>query len=256
MKYNTYTGNEMLDTCISILVAYGPSLWYGLKTTLLIAFVGTLFGLAIGLCIGGTRAMQVEKGSFRYVLKKIFDVFAYLYIEVFRGTPMMVQAMFIYYWLRPYLGWTPLIAGIVIISINTGAYMSEIIRAGIQSVDVGQNEAARSLGMSLPQTFIHVILPQAIRNAFPAIGNEFIVNIKDSSVLNVISVTELFFQSRSIAGSIWKYKETFLVTAAIYLVLTMVTGAILKAIENRITGHKSSLPSSVTSSVLVQKGEK
>ena len=124
--------------------------------------------------------------------------------------------------------------------------MAEIIRSGIQSVDKGQTEAARSLGMSSIQTMMLVVLPQAIKNAFPAIGNEFIVNIKDSSVLNVISVTELFFQSNSIAGSIFAYKQTFFVTALIYLVLTFTTSRILGFIEKRMNKTKSSYPTSQT----------
>jgi putative lysine transport system permease protein len=134
-----------------------------------------------------------------------------------------------------------------IISINTGAYMSEIVRAGIQAVDSGQSEAARSLGMSSSQTMLLVVIPQAIKNTFPSIGNELIVNIKDSSVLNVISVTELFFQSNSIAGTVFKYKETFLVTAIIYLILTIICSRILGYIEQKMNQTKSSYPSSDTS---------
>ena len=146
----------------------------------------------------------------------------------------MVQAVFIYYSLKPALGWSPMTAGIVIVSINTGAYMAEIIRAGIQSVPSGQSEAALSLGMTPWQSMMNIILPQAIRNAFPAIGNEFVVNIKDSSVLNVISVTEVYFQTSSVAGTFFKFKEAFFVAASIYLVLTFTTTRILAIIEKRL----------------------
>lgn len=164
----------------------------------------------------------------------------------------MVQAVFIYYWLKPAFGWSPIIAGIFVISINTGAYMAEIIRAGIQSVEIGQTEAARSLGMGAQQTMMSIIIPQAIKNAFPAIGNEFIVNIKDSSVLNVISVTELFFQAKSIAGSLYRYEETFLVTAFVYLFLTIITSFILNLIEKRINKTKTSFPTSSTTTNMVK----
>jgi len=231
-----------------IFIKYSPSFWLGIKTTLLISITGTLIGLAIGLMVGGIRAIKIEpRDSLGIrILKVVSNVVTTIYIEVFRGTPMIVQAVFIYYLLKPALGWDPITAGIVIISINTGAYMAEIVRAGIQSVDKGQTEASRSLGMSSMQTMFMVIVPQAIRNAFPAIGNEFIVNIKDSAVLNVISMTELYFQSSSIAGSTFRYTDTFLVTAAIYFTLTFTTSRILLLIEKRMNRTKTSYPSSQT----------
>ena len=125
--------------------------------------------------------------------------------------------------------------------------MAEIIRSGIQAVDPGQNEAARSLGMSSMQTMMDVILPQAIKNAFPAIGNELIVNIKDSSVLMIISITELMFQSNSIAGTTYRFTETYFVTAMIYLCLTSLFSVVLNAIEKRLNNTKTSLPQSDTS---------
>jgi putative lysine transport system permease protein len=248
MHYITYTGIKFIDTCISIILRYWPSLFLGIKTTLLISLTGTLIGLLIGLFIGGLRAIKVEETAppLGKAVKKCYDFLSRAYIEIFRGTPMMVQGVFIYYLLRPALGWTPIVAGIFVISINTGSYMSEIIRSGIQSVDKGQTEAARSLGMSSLQTMTHVVLPQGIRNAFPAMGNEFIVNIKDSSVLNAISVTELYFQSNSIAGSLFKFRETFFVTACIYLSLTTATSFLLRRIEVGISHTKTSFPASQT----------
>lgn len=109
---------------------------------------------------------------------------------------MMVQGAFIYYGLKNIVHWSPFTAGVFVITINTGAYMAEIIRSGIQAVDKGQSEAARSIGMNSVQTMLYIVLPQAIKNSFPAIGNEFVINIKDSSVLNVIAVTELFYQAK------------------------------------------------------------
>jgi putative lysine transport system permease protein len=248
MQYFNITGFKFADACLSIVARYWPSLWLGVKTTLLISLSGTVFGLLIGLVVGGLRAIRVEgtATSGAKILKTVYDLLSKAYIEVFRGTPMMVQGVFIYYFLRPALQWTPIVAGIFVISVNTGAYMSEIVRSGIQSVDEGQTEAARSLGMSALQTMIHVVLPQGIKNAFPAMGNEFIVNIKDSSVLNAISVTELYFQSNSIAGSLFKFRETFFVTACVYLFLTMVTSYILHRIEKRINHTRTSYPASQT----------
>ena len=175
---------------------------------------------------------------------------------------MMVQAIFLYYlWLNffklfPLLGSYRLTAGIVIVSINTGAYMAEIIRAGIQSLDKGQNEAARSIGMSNFQAMFYIILPQAIKNAFPAIGNEFVVNIKDTSVLNVIGATELFFQSSTVAGNTYRFSETFFVAALIYLVLTFSTTRVLAVIERRMNVPVSGGPSSSSMPTLLAHTEK
>lgn len=144
---------------------------------------------------------------------------------------MMVQAMFIYYAGKPVIGWTPITTGLIIISINTGAYMAEIIRSGIQSVDKGQNEAAMSLGMTTMQTLMYVVFPQAIKNSFPSIGNQLIVNIKDSSMLNVITVIELYFQTTSVAGSNYRVMETFLVSAILYLILTTLASFLLNYLE-------------------------
>lgn len=152
---------------------------------------------------------------------------------------MMVQAVFFYYLLRSLLHWTPLTAGMIIISVNTGAYMSEIIRSGIQSVDRGQIEAAKSIGMTNFQTMIHVIFPQALKNTLPSIGNQLIVNIKDSCMLNAIGVTELYFQATSIAGSTMRYIEVYFVTALIYLTLTTLATLLLDWIEKRFSGVKS-----------------
>ena len=249
-----------LAKCIEIIARYWPSFLLGIRTTLLVALSGTLFGLMIGLFVGGIRAIRLDKTASNVykAMKKIIDIIAVIYIEVFRGTPMMVQAVFIYYLVYTNLiRWDKMTAAIFVISINTGAYMAEIVRSGIQAVDSGQTEAARSLGMSSIQTMIHVVLPQAIRNAFPAFGNELIVNIKDSSVLMIISITELMFQSNSIAGTTYRFTETYFVTAMIYLLLTSISSAILNAIEKRLNHTKTSLPQSDTdfsSMSIAQKG--
>lgn len=219
---------------------------YGIEITLLFAVVGTLCGLLLGLLIGGIRAIEVETrdSGLLKTVKRTLKFITGFYVWFFRGTPMMVQAMLFYYGLRPILHWTPIIAGLCIISVNTGAYMAEIIRAGIQSIDKGQSEAARSLGMTSTQTMLSIILPQAIKNSFPSIGNEFIVNIKDSSMLNVISVVELFFQSSSIAGSTSLFVPTFIITCIVYLLLTTLATWIMSFLENRINRTKSSFPAS------------
>ena len=238
-----------LIKCFEILRKYFPSFLLGIRTTLLVALTGTLIGFVIGLFVGGIKAIKLDKttSNLKTILKKIIDIILTIYIEVFRGTPMMVQAVFIYYLVYTNIfKWDKMVAAIFIISINTGAYMAEIVRSGIQAVDIGQNEAARSLGMSSMQTMLYVILPQAIKNAFPAIGNELIVNIKDSSVLMIISITELMFQSNSVAGTTYRFTETYFVTAMIYLLLTSISSFILHKIEKRLNNTKTSLPQSDT----------
>ena len=237
------------EKCFEILIRYRKSFLLGIRTTLLIALTGTLIGLLIGLFVGGVKAIKPDKTSSKSTkfIKKIIDAIITVYIEIFRGTPMMVQAVFIYYLVYTNLfKWDKMVAAVFVISINTGAYMAEIVRAGIQAVDPGQNEAARSLGMSSMQTMMDVVLPQAIRNAFPAIGNELIVNIKDSSVLMIISITELMFQSNSIAGTTYRFTETYFVTAMIYLMMTGISSIILNAIEKKLNNTKTSLPQSDT----------
>lgn len=223
-----------------ILQKYWPLFLGGTMTTLIIALVGTVLGFGIGLlvAIGRTTEARDGAGRLKRALTRLFHGVLGLYIEVFRGTPMIVQAMVIYYLAIQYLGikLPGLIAAILIVSINTGAYMAEIIRGGIISVDVGQTEAAHSIGMTHWQTMTSVVLPQAIRNIMPSIGNEFIVNIKDSSVLNVISVSELFFQSKSAAGTYLRYFEVFFITALIYLFLTYTITRLLRWLERRMDG--------------------
>lgn len=152
---------------------------------------------------------------------------------------MMVQALFFFYLLRPILGWTGFSAGLIIISVNTGAYMAEIIRGGIQSIDAGQSEAAKSLGMTTFQTMVSIIFPQAIKNTFPTIGNQLIVNIKDSCMLNAIQVTELYFQSSSVAGSNMKFAEVYFLEMVMYLALTTIATVILNAVERKINKTKT-----------------
>lgn len=234
---------------IEIFQKYLSSFLLGVKTTLIVSLSGTIIGFVIGLLIGGIKAIRIDRNKKNTVkiIKKIYDVFSTIYIEVFRGTPMMVQAVFIYYLVyTKIVHWSKMTAAIFVISINTGAYMSEIVRSGIQAVDQGQNEAARALGLSNFETMLNVILPQAIKNAFPAIGNELIVNIKDSSVLMIISITELMFQSSSIAGSTYRFTETYFISAGVYLTLTSLSSFILHKIEKKLNNTRTSLPQSIS----------
>lgn len=219
----------------------------GTITTLVVSITATLLGFLIALLV------SVVRGN------KVMDFLMNVYVNFFRGTPMMVQAMVMYYGVPmvfPAFRWSNipmgnLIAGIVIVSINTGAYMSETVRGGIQAIDKGQFEAAKSLGFTRWETMRNIILPQAIKNALPALGNELVVNVKDTSVLNVIAVTELFFVSTGVASSTYQILETFTITSGIYLVLTMSLTMILRWFELKLDTTKkraSSYPTSITDS--------
>ena len=158
---------------------------------------------------------------------------------------MMVQAILIFYGAKQFLAidMSTMLAAFIIVSINTGAYLSEVVRGGINSVDKGQFEACKALGMTHSQTMFNVIIPQTIKSILPAIANEFVVNIKDTSVLNVISVTELFFVSKSIAGSTYQIFQTYLITAIIYFILTFITTRIILLVEKKFNTKEFKLES-------------
>ncbi|MFU2206532.1 ABC transporter substrate-binding protein/permease [Streptococcus pluranimalium] len=208
----------------------------GTGITLLISILGTIIGTIIGLLIGVYRTAPKASNKALAILQKLFGWLLNVYIEIFRGTPMIVQAMVIYYGTAQAFGVSldRTLAAIFIVSINTGAYMSEIVRGGIFAVDKGQFEAATALGFNHNQTMRKIVLPQVIRNILPATGNEFVINIKDTSVLNVISVVELYFSGNTVATQTYQYFQTFTVIAVIYFVLTFTVTRILRFIERRM----------------------
>ena len=216
---------------------------HGVMITILFALVGTGVGFLIGLVIGGIRAIDIKETDKPFIIfiKKISHLLSGFYIFTLRGTPMMIQAIFFYYFFRDLFHWSMFVAGLCIISVNTGAYMAEIIRSGIQSIDKGQKEAAMSLGMNDFKTLIYIILPQAIKNSFPSIGNQLIVNIKDSSMLNVLTITELFFQTVSIAGSTYQTVETYFISALLYLILTSLAYLLLNYFEKKMGSKQRSI---------------
>lgn len=232
-----------LEWIVLIVQRYWAQFLLGAGVTLLIALVGTIVGFAIGLIIGIIRTVpkNPEASWLKRAPLKIVNFLLTCYIEVFRCTPMIVQAMVIYYGaaLLFNIHMAPIGAGLFIVSINTGAYLSEIVRGGILSIDPGQSEAAQSIGMTHWQTMLHVVLPQAIRNILPALGNEFVINIKDTSVLNVISVSELFFTSKSAAGNNFKYFEVFFVASVLYFFMTFTVTRILRRLERKLAGSAS-----------------
>jgi len=227
-----------IEWVMKIISNNGPMFIRGAIVTLQISMIGTVLGSIIGLLIGVIRTIPMPERKVKRLMLKIINFILSVYIEFFRGTPMIVQAMVIYYGSALAFGinMNRIVAAIFIVSINTGAYMAEIVRGGIVSIDRGQFEAAQAVGMNHVQTMFTVVLPQVVRNILPATGNEFVINIKDTSVLNVISVTELYFQTKSIAGNNFRYFESFFVACIIYFIMTFTVTRILRFIEKKLDG--------------------
>lgn len=226
-----------------ILQNYWGSLLAGAGRTIAIAIVGTFFGVVIGLLVGTVMTVPKQmnenpvKTGFMWAVKKLL----FCYIEFFRGTPMMVQAMFIYYGMIQYANYDMGMwkAAFFIVSINTGAYMAETVRGGILSIDKGQTEGAKAIGMTHIQTMRYVIMPQAIRNIMPQIGNNLIINIKDSSVLSVIGVIELYYAAKQTAGAYYWWFEAMTVAMVLYLIMTFVFSRLLRFWESKLDGPAS-----------------
>lgn len=240
---------NFFERIIYILQRYGSSYLKGAGTTLLIALVSTFIGCIIGFLVGIVQTIPVDKTKgpknrdswFKRILLFVVNAILKIYVEVFRGTPMIVQAVFIYYGMSQLfqiqLGmWQ---AAFLVVSVNTGAYMAESVRGGIISVDPGQMEGAKAIGMTHVQAMMNVILPQAFRNILPQIGNNLIINIKDTSVLSVISIVDLFFVHKSVSGALYTYFESATIVMVIYLTMTLLTSRILRIWENKMDGSDS-----------------
>lgn len=225
-----------------IFAKYHQMIFKGIGYTMLVSIIGTIIGLVIGMLIGVFRTMPTPKNKFLRVLKKAADWILSAYVEIFRGTPMMVQAMVIFWGFALINNGVTLnvvFAGLFIVSINTGAYMAEIVRGGIISVSKGQFEGAHAIGMTHAQTMFYVVIPQVLRNILPSVANEFVINIKDTSVLNVIGFTELYFVAYTINSINYQTFATYLLVAIIYFVLTFTITRILRLIEKKMDGKKN-----------------
>ena len=229
----------MLSEAIQIFLKYKTQFLNGALVTILLSFTGTIFGLLIGLVFGVIRTTPTSKNKILAIIQKIVNFIIAAYVEIIRGTPMIVQSMVIYWGYAFANNGQTLdltVAGILIVSINTGAYLTEIVRGGIDSIDKGQYEGAISIGMSHWQTMVHVVMPQVMRNILPGVSNEFINNIKDTSVLNVIGVAELYFATGKIIRINFEIFETYLVTCVIYLIITFTITRILRYFERKLDG--------------------
>jgi len=225
---------------VSLNFSFLSRYWFlfvdGTRTTLMLSLMTVLLGTLIGIVISLMRLGRFRASRW----------FAQAYIEFVRGTPMLVQIFFIFYAL-PQLGLripeVPLfgpdfpryVSGIIALSLNSGAYIAEIIRAGIQSVDKGQTEAARSLGTPQLMTMRYIILPQAFRNILPALGNEFVTIIKESSIVSVIGIGELMYKTSTAYGNSFRYFESLIICALIYFVLTFTTSRLIALMERRMS---------------------
>lgn len=228
---------------------YSGAYFTGIRNTLVLAVVATLIGCVIGLLCGilNTIPYTRQDPPVKRFFLKLLRALIRIYVEVFRGTPMVLQAVFIFYGL-PYFTdgavafkgmggiW---VAAIIVVSINTGAYMAETVRGGIVSIDPGQTEGAKAIGMNHWQTMLHVIMPQALRNIIPQIGNNFIINIKDTSVLSVISITDLFFVHKSVVGALYTYFESAAIVMVIYLTMTLFASYLLRLWEKALDGPQN-----------------
>lgn len=234
---------DFMGRIFYILDRYGASFIRGAVVTMVIALVGTLIGCVIGFLVGIVQTIPVEKhdSSVKRIVLWIVKLILNIYVEVFRGTPMMAQAMFIYFGSAAVFGinMSMWFAAFFIVSINTGAYMAETVRGGILSIDPGQTEGAKAIGMTHVQTMVNVILPQALRNIMPQIGNNLIINIKDTCVLSIIGTVELFYTTKGVAGALYTYFEAFAIAMVMYFVLTFTCSRILRYFEKRMDGPDS-----------------
>ncbi|ADC50203.1 glutamine ABC transporter permease [Alkalihalophilus pseudofirmus OF4] len=203
-----------------------PYLLKGLQLTLLITLVGVAIGFVIGAFIGLAR---VSKNKFIYGI-------ATVYVEVIRGTPILVQILFIYFGFPDLLGITldKVTASIIAIALNAGAYIAEIVRGSVESIEKGQREAGRSLGLSSSQTMRYIIWPQALRRMIPPLGNQFIISLKDTSLFSVIAVGELLYQGRQYASATFTYFEPYLMVCVLYLMITIPASVFLRRVERRL----------------------
>ena len=239
---------ETLSTMVYMAYNQRSLFAIGISYTVRLALFGTAIAFVLSLLMVFLRIQEPDKRDNDFVkfLKIVANKFASFYIFVIRGTPMMVQSLILYnavFSLFKRTGmsvsdinrvWPLFLAGLVTVSLNSTAYLAEVLRGGILAIDAGQMEAARSLGMTHWQAMRKVVFPQAIKNSLPAIGNEFIINIKDSSVLCVVGVSDLMFMTRSVAGIYYKGTECYLIAAIVYLILTYLSSLLLNAITKKL----------------------
>lgn len=234
---------QLVNDIGKLWAKYGASYLTGMRNTLILALTATAIGCVIGFLCGVLNTIPCAPGDspVKKFFLKLIRAIVRIYVEVFRGTPMVLQAVFLYYGL-PYFTngaqrfdniWA---AAILVVSINTGAYMAESVRGGIISVDPGQTEGAKAIGMTHVQTMLNVILPQALRNVMPQIGNNFIINVKDTSVMFIIGFPDFFSAHRAAVGASYLYFPSAAVEMIGYLTMTLIASFLLRWLEKRMDG--------------------
>ena len=234
---------QLVNDIGKLWAKYGASYLTGMRNTLILALTATAIGCVIGFLCGVLNTIPCAPGDspVKKFFLKLIRAIVRIYVEVFRGTPMVLQAVFLYYGL-PYFTngaqrfdniWA---AAILVVSINTGAYMAESVRGGIISVDPGQTEGAKAIGMTHVQTMLNVILPQALRNIMPQIGNNFIINVKDTSVMFIIGFPDFFSAHRAAVGASYLYFPSATVEMIGYLTMTLIASFMLRWLEMRMDG--------------------
>lgn len=203
----------------------------GLKNTLIIAVIGLIIGIVIGTLIATVRVLPKYKR-----LPRVLNAICSFYVELFRGTPIVVQLLIFYYVLLPLLGIRipSLNVATLVFGLNSGAYISEIMRSGIQSVDPGQMEAGRAVGLSFGVTMMKIVIPQAIKNILPTLGNEFIALIKETSVVSFVGVTDLYKSFNTIGTNSYEFMVPYIVMALIYIVLVLIISMLIRLMERSL----------------------
>ena len=237
---------QLCADIVKLWSKYGGSYLTGMRNTLVLALVATVIGCVIGFACGilNTIPCTDRDPLLKRVLLRLVRIIVRVYVEVFRGTPMVLQAVFVYYGL-PYftdnaVKFTNIwVAAILVVSINTGAYMAESVRGGIISIDPGQTEGAKAIGMTHVQTMLHVILPQALRNIMPQIGNNFIINVKDTSVMFIIGFPDFFAAHRAAVGASYLYFPSATVEMVGYLCMTLIASFLLRWVEKKMDGSSN-----------------
>lgn len=236
---------EFFNNVIKILREHGTDFLKGMGSTLYVSLISTILGLVIGLLVGIIRTIPLSENKVKRFFQKVINFILSAYIEIFRGTPMMVQSMVIYWGFASISSVDVMLPSVInafaifIVTVNTGAYIAEIVRGGIMSIDKGQFEGAHAIGMGHFKTMFYVIIPQVIRNILPAVANEFVINIKDTSVLNVINFTELFFYARITNKETFLTFEIYTIICVLYFIMTFTVTRILKLIEKKLAGKRN-----------------
>src|SRR5450830_1649047 len=235
-----------------IIAEYAVLFWRGLQMTILVTLICIVQGTALGLGVGMARLAEARHAPARQLCRFALRWPATVYVSFFRGTPLFVQILLIHFAVLPLFinpadgllisgetarnlkqNYGAFLSGVLALTLNAGAYISEIFRAGIQSIDRGQVEASRSLGMSFPRTMFHVVLPQAFRRMLPPLGNNAIALLKDTSLVSAIGLAELAYAARTVAGAYARYWEPYLAISLVYWIMTLVLTTMLRNLEAR-----------------------